>query len=56
MVFIKKKKSSPGLENPRTPISPARGLFLKINPIIRYSEESNLGGYDHTSTPLANQD
>jgi hypothetical protein len=52
-VFIKKKKPSPGLENPRTPVSPARGFF-KINPIIRSNEESNLGGCDHTSAPLAN--
>jgi hypothetical protein len=27
MVFIKKKKPSLGLENPRTPVSPVRGFF-----------------------------
>jgi hypothetical protein len=31
-----------------------RGYFFKINPIIRSNEESNLGGCDHTSAPLAN--
>jgi hypothetical protein len=39
-VFIKKKKLSPGLENPE-PRFHRRGDFLKINPIIRYNEESN---------------
>jgi hypothetical protein len=31
-VFIKKKKLSPDLENPRTPISPVNGFFLKSTP------------------------
>jgi hypothetical protein len=42
------------LRNPRTPVSPARIFFKKINPIIRFNEESNLDGCDHTSAPLTN--
>jgi hypothetical protein len=42
---------------PRKPSNPGftgEGIFLKINPIIRSDEESNLSGCDHTSAALAN--
>jgi hypothetical protein len=35
-------------------VSPTRDFFKKINLIIRFNEELNLDGCDHTSAPLTN--